>query len=136
MSDHPDRWPAVKARIAAAMADKGWGQADLIRASGVSDFTIRRLMNGEPGNYRASILGRVSKALWGDPQGITRILAGDEPSAGPDERDDDTDEVVIAIQRSPHLDPAGKRLILAAYRSIVVTADGVEHRERRGDDPT
>ena len=54
-------------------------QADLIRSAGVSDFTIRRLMRGEAGNYRADRLAKVATALRWETDAIDRILRGDEP---------------------------------------------------------
>lgn len=38
-------------------------QAELIRASGISEATVRPLMQGEPGNYRNVTLAKISRAL-------------------------------------------------------------------------
>lgn len=53
-------------------------QADLVRASGVSDPTIRDLMRGTPGGRRDETLWKVSIALGWERGRIHRILAGDE----------------------------------------------------------
>ena len=127
MTDHAERWTDVRTAIGTAMADKGWAQADLMRASGVSDYTIRKIVNGEPGNYRDSILAKVSKALWGDAHGITRILEGGEPSAGAGhEGEDSSDEVVVAILRSQRITDDQRDLLLTMYRGAVARTAGAK----------
>lgn len=54
-------------------------QADLVRAAGVSDATVRPVMRGTPGNYRPAKLGQIARALGWTSDSIDRILQGEEP---------------------------------------------------------
>lgn len=54
-------------------------QVDLVRASGVSEATVRPVMRGKPGNYRTAGLGKIARALGWTSDSIKRILDGDEP---------------------------------------------------------
>jgi transcriptional regulator with XRE-family HTH domain len=82
-----DQWAAVGAAIRERMAElvPPMSQADLVRASGVSDPTVRDLMRGAAGSRRGETLWKVSIALGWERDRIHRIVAGDdEPApAGP-----------------------------------------------------
>lgn len=79
MTDHENRWAAVQDHVAAAMKKQRLSQAELVRASGVSDFTVRKVMNGTPGNYRPDRLAKIAYALGWEADGIERILDGGFP---------------------------------------------------------
>lgn len=75
---HPDeRWRAVGEAVTARAKAKAYSQADLVRASGVSDATVRPVMRGEAKNYRPDRLAKISQALGWPPDGIERLLAGE-----------------------------------------------------------
>lgn len=77
MTDQPERWQAVGDAIRERMNVLGLSQAELVKGSGVSDFTIRKLMRGEPGNYRADRLAKIERALDWPGSSFDDILAGD-----------------------------------------------------------
>lgn len=79
MGTHDQRWQAVAAHVAEAMTARALSQADLADASGVSAYTVRRVMHGETGNYRPDRLRKISRALGWSADSIERILAGGEP---------------------------------------------------------
>lgn len=122
VNEQPERWTHLAAAIRERLSELAWSQADLVRASGVSSFTVRRLMNGEHGNYREANLGRVSQALWGDTRALSRILDGDAVEDPPAE--DDGDEVVQAILRSRRLTADQRDLLIVAYRGAIARNEG------------
>lgn len=71
-----DKWTAVASAINARLKDLGWGQADLVRKSGVNDLTIRNLQKAKQESYRATTLARVSRALGWPADGIEGIAEG------------------------------------------------------------
>lgn len=80
MSDHPERWDRLAAALNDAMRDRNWYQADLVRASGVSDVTIRGILNNEPhGRPRAVTLRKLAKAVGWTEDSIGVVLAGGDP---------------------------------------------------------
>lgn len=120
MSDQPERWDEVAAAVTAEMERRAWGQVDLVKASGVSSFTVRKVMRGEPGNYRPANLGRISRALWGDPNRLRAILEGSADVPG-SEREDSGDEVpvVAAILADPWLNQTQKDMLILGYRTAI-----------------
>lgn len=54
-------------------------QADVVRLSGVSDPTVRRIMRGDLEGRTPVTLARVSEAVGWSPDSIARILDGGEP---------------------------------------------------------
>lgn len=84
MSDHSERWSNIGQAIVERMDEIPMSQAELVKASGVSDFTIRKLMRGTPGNYRPDRLRKVSKALGWAPGAILGATS-DPPSVTPEE---------------------------------------------------
>lgn len=56
-----------------------WGQADLVRASGVSDTTIRDIQQGLKVTYRPSTLAKIATALGWTEDSLDRIWRGEEP---------------------------------------------------------
>lgn len=120
MTDHDERWADVAAAINQRLTERAWHQADLVRESGVSAFTVRRLMQGSHQNYREANLGRVSRALWGDQAVIRRILEGTPPSGrSAEQRDDERSPVEVEILRDPGLTPDQQDLLIVAYRGAI-----------------
>lgn len=74
-------------RLAAAIRERmdvlAMSQSELVRASGVSAATVRKIMAGVSGNYQQHILGKISLALGWTPTSSTRILGGQLPSLAP-----------------------------------------------------
>lgn len=68
------RWHLVSVAVLDRMDSKAMSQADLVRESGVSDFTVRKVMRGEPGNYRPDRLAKISVALGQSSNWIAEIL--------------------------------------------------------------
>lgn len=87
MTPTDDRWDDVAKHVADAMQRQAMSQTDLAAKSGVSAFTVRRVMRGESGRYREDRLAKISVALGWPGNGIDRILRGetpdDFPEAGP-----------------------------------------------------
>lgn len=79
MVDTKQRWVDVGEAIRARMTSLAMSQADLVRESGVSDFTVRKLMRGEAGSYRPDRLAKVATALRWQTDAIDRILGGEQP---------------------------------------------------------
>jgi transcriptional regulator with XRE-family HTH domain len=78
MTDRSDRWGNVRDAIDDRMRSLAMSQADLVRASGVSDTTVRPVMKGTEGNYRPESLRRISRALGWTAESIEEILTGGE----------------------------------------------------------
>lgn len=80
MKPHPDRWQFVAEVVKDCMTDLGLRQADLVRASGLSDPTIRSFMTGR---FRAvpsqHTKRKLEDALLWPPLTVDRILAGEDP---------------------------------------------------------
>lgn len=77
-----ESWEAVGDAIQARLDELGWEQVDLVRASGISDTTVRRLQRGDGGRFQRSTLTRVALALGWPADAVWRILAG-EPAPEP-----------------------------------------------------
>ena len=76
---HSD-WHAVARTIEDRMDQLGLSQTDLVRRSGVSDATIRKLQRGDAtGEFRRPVLAAVSRALEMHPGALSAIARGDEP---------------------------------------------------------
>jgi transcriptional regulator with XRE-family HTH domain len=75
-----ERWQAVSRQIVARMKDLGMSQAELVRASSVSDPSVRSLMRGEPGNRQPPLLAKVSRALGWTATSIEAVLDGGTPT--------------------------------------------------------
>lgn len=72
-------WQDVANAIDRRLAELGWSQMDLVRQSGVSDATVRRLQRGGgDGGFRSSSLAEVSKALGWQPEALARVSRGEE----------------------------------------------------------
>lgn len=84
MTPTDDRWAEVARYVADAMKRHAMSQTDLSSKSGVSAFTVRRVMRGEAGRYREDRLAKISRALGWPGNGIERILTGDTPDDFPD----------------------------------------------------
>lgn len=112
MIDTKERWGAVAEAITARMAELALSQADLVRTSGVSDATIRKLMRGEAGNYRPDRLAKVSQALGWGPDGIDRIRAGTQPNHSAPAMSDRLDRLEAQMQE-----------VLAIVRRLDTTRD-------------
>lgn len=84
-----DRWAIVGEAVTDWMTEQAWSQADLIRESGVSDMTIRPIIEGQPGNYRPATLAKISKALRRPPDALSRIRDGADPGEFPRGDDDE-----------------------------------------------
>lgn len=69
-------WESVGELVRLGMRRLAMGQADLVRASGLSDATIRALQQGKPGNYREQTLARVDAALQWEPGTLARVRDG------------------------------------------------------------
>lgn len=95
MADSDERWRNIGDAVTARARELAFSQADLVRASGVSDATVRRVMRGEDGNYRADRLAKISQALGWGPHGIERMIAGKEP----DDVRASTDDRVTTLER-------------------------------------
>jgi len=80
MNDRNDMWAAVATLVTARMAAAVMSQADLVRASGLSDPLVRGIMCGNPrGEPRPVNLAKASTALGWSADSIARILEGGEP---------------------------------------------------------
>lgn len=65
--------------IARRLAELGWNQAELVRQSGVSAYTVRKMMAGEEVGYRVDVKRKIAVALGWTPDSLDRTLRGDEP---------------------------------------------------------
>jgi transcriptional regulator with XRE-family HTH domain len=83
MTDSQQRWALIRDVVRERMRDLAISQAELVRASGVSDFTVRKVMNGTPGNYRESNLAKMALALGWTPTAFADLLAGRRPTVRP-----------------------------------------------------
>jgi transcriptional regulator with XRE-family HTH domain len=72
-------WSRLAELVDKQMTDQGMSQADLERKSGVSDFTIRKVLKGDQHNYRGPILRKLSLALGWTADSAERILNLGEP---------------------------------------------------------
>ena len=73
-------WAAVARAVSERMDELGMSQMDLVRRSGVSDATIRRLTRGDDRyGFRRTSLAAVSKALGWRPDALTAISRGEDP---------------------------------------------------------
>lgn len=70
-------WPRAGQVMREQMAELGWNQMELVRRSGVSDATIRKLMRGVRQAYRPQSLAEISKALGWPPQTMERLSRGE-----------------------------------------------------------
>lgn len=59
------------------MRQRAMGQAELARASGLSDATIRQLERGQPGNYRERTLSKLDTAFGWPPGTLAHVRDGE-----------------------------------------------------------
>lgn len=81
------------------MAQRGMSQSELVRASGVSAFTIRKVMQGVAGRYQAAKLAKISTALGGPAEALRLLYAGETPPAAPSPSAVSADELAAAGDR-------------------------------------
>lgn len=79
MADADERWTAVAEHVAEAMTAQAMSQAELVRRSGVSEWTVRKVMRGTPGSHRPDRLRKIARALGWSADSIERVLDGGEP---------------------------------------------------------
>lgn len=72
-------WPRAARFVNGRMDELGMTQMDLVRRSGVSDATVRKVMRGTKMAYRQSSLAEISKALGWPPNTLERLSQGEEP---------------------------------------------------------
>lgn len=73
---HPTTSMAVASAIGARCAELGMKQAELVRASHLSDPTIRRFQRGDTKGTTAATRQKLALALGWTPDSIDRLLAG------------------------------------------------------------
>lgn len=112
-----ERWEKVGAHINKRMTELGMSQADLVRQSGVSEFTVRKLMRGLPGRYRPDRLAKVAIALEWLPDSIDRIA---RYNLGP--VDNAPSGAVMLMADGSEVDLAGAWLAYEAGESVDPTA--------------
>lgn len=117
VADRPERYVTLDAEQAARVAHfinqrmasiPGMNQSRLRKESGVSDATLRPLMNGVERQYWPDKLRLVSTALGWAADGIERVAAGGEPEEIDDqsttprieERFDQLDERLDRMERA------------------------------------
>lgn len=105
MSDDQARWHAAAGAINERMHQLGLSQVDLIRRSGVSAFTVRRLQKGVPANYREANVAKVCLALGWTADSLRRLLNGDDPLPAAD----------------PHLQPVPDQATVERLEARVLT---------------
>ena len=76
MVSEAERWTQVGAIMKARLKSAGVTQAELARLSKVSDTTIRSYFRGKP-VVRVDKKRAISLALWGVPDAIDRLYAGE-----------------------------------------------------------
>lgn len=87
VNDLSNRWQGVAAAITARLDELGWSQADLVRRSGLSDPTVRSLMNGKlRGTPRKPSLRKLCDALGWSPDSVDLVLGGSSPVVQPSGR--------------------------------------------------
>lgn len=134
MNYQPERWAELRAAITTRMAQLGYSKTELDREVGMSAETVRPIRTGTPGNYRASTLAKVSKALGWTPESIEQILEGGEPTP---------------IGGLGPLEPQGRSVDLGSaavtlrptYAEVLARLEAVEQalaelRDRQLDDPS
>lgn len=72
-------WERVGNAVADRIDEMHVLYTDIVDASGVSDLTIRNIVNAQKPRYRRKTLGDLSRALGWPPDGIERIGQGEEP---------------------------------------------------------
>lgn len=72
-------WPRVARLVNERMDELGLTQMDLVRRSGVSDATVRKIMRGTRMAYRRPSLSEISKALGWQPNTLERLSQGEDP---------------------------------------------------------
>lgn len=110
-------WDAVGMALRQRMAALALTQAELAKQSGVSDFTLRKIMRGDEGNYRPALLAKIATALGWTPSSIDDILAGGEPSL-PEPAPDSIEARLTAIET-----------VLRELREAVRLLDGSPRRD-------
>lgn len=75
-------WERVAAAINARMAELPVSQKELADEAGVSVATIRKLQNATQGRYQRHVMARIAGALRWRPDGIERLLRGEDPGHG------------------------------------------------------
>ena len=78
---HPTTSVAVASAIGARCAELGMKQAELVRASHLSDPTIRRFQRGDTKGTTPATRQKLALALGWTPDSIDRLLAGLEPES-------------------------------------------------------
>lgn len=106
-----DRWAVVGRAIDRQLLLYGWSQSDLVRASGVSDLTVRPIQKGEPGNRQTKTLSKISRALGWGGEGLVRILEGADPDDFIREHRDEPVEQ-FDFNTSVDISPEARRQIL------------------------
>jgi hypothetical protein len=108
-----DNWTAVAVAIRARVDELAVTQKDLATKSGVSESTIRQLMNNYGPRRRARhTLEDISRGLQWPANHLARVLDEDQAGAAPDERQAEVAELrdqlaaladrVAALERSSH----------------------------------
>lgn len=69
----------LAAAVNARMDELGMDTAELVRASGVSDNTVRRIRRGEVAQFRLSIKREIARALGWTADSFDRIMRGEDP---------------------------------------------------------
>lgn len=87
-------------RTAEAISDRinelGLSRSALVKLSGVSDLTIRRLEAGEERTYRIDVLARLSRALGWKPNAVAQMLNG---AKAPEEEGPADADLMTRLQR-------------------------------------
>jgi transcriptional regulator with XRE-family HTH domain len=139
MNNRDNMWEEVAKHVISRMKDLGMSQAELVRASALSDPLVRGLMRGTPrGNPKETNLIKASMALGWSPDSIDRILVGGEPvlSFAVGRPDDDLRAQLDELRQEGRVTRAMIRdltersaLLLAAVEARIVL---VERNQRAG----
>lgn len=92
MTDRSE-WEVVGQAIEQRMSELGLTKAQMLRAAGLSDKTLKGYLEGRP-IRRADKAAAITSALHWPPEALDRILRGEPPMAG--QRDGESDAVARA----------------------------------------
>lgn len=119
ITDVPNSTAAqVMTAVAARLDELRMSQADLVRASGVSHPTVRRLQfeGVVPSRPKAAA---IAEALGWPPDAFDRIVEGGDPSPGAVDVAKARAAVEAAISTDPNLTPELRSALLTAYRGLI-----------------
>lgn len=74
VTDQPERYDEAARVLNDAMEELDLLKADVIRLSGVSDYTVRKLASAVPNTYRRANLTKIAKAVQLPPDTFTKLV--------------------------------------------------------------